>query len=100
MMGTEIFKNDAPWAEKLTKTRVQFLLAPTVGKRRCVVSLGQLGVTVGHLGVTIGNHRINIGQFRLTLGHLIDQLRVGKGYLMVTIGHLRFTIGYRSARLS
>ena len=30
MMGTEIFKIDAPWAEKLTKTRVQFLLTPTV----------------------------------------------------------------------
>ena len=29
-MGTEIFKIDASWAEKLTKTRVQFLLAPTV----------------------------------------------------------------------
>ena len=31
MMGTEIFKIDASWAEKLTKTRVQFLLTPTVG---------------------------------------------------------------------
>ena len=30
MMGTEIFKTDAPWAEKLRKTRVQFLMAPTV----------------------------------------------------------------------
>ena len=30
MMGTEIFKIDAPWAEKLTKTRVQFLMTPTV----------------------------------------------------------------------
>ena len=30
MMGTEIFKIDASWAEKLTKTRVQFLLTPTV----------------------------------------------------------------------
>ena len=30
MMGTEIFKIDAPWAEKLTKIRVQFLMAPTV----------------------------------------------------------------------
>ena len=29
-MGTEIFKIDASWAEKLTKTRVQFLLTPTV----------------------------------------------------------------------
>ena len=33
MMGTEIFKIDASWAEKLTKTRVQFLLTPTVYKR-------------------------------------------------------------------
>ena len=31
MMGTEIFEMDASWAEKLTKTRVQFLLTPTVG---------------------------------------------------------------------
>ena len=30
MMGTEIFKIDASWAEKLTKTRVSFLTAPTV----------------------------------------------------------------------
>ena len=30
MMGTEIFKIDASWAEKLTKTRVSFLSAPTV----------------------------------------------------------------------
>ena len=30
MMGTEIFKIDAFWAEKFTKTRVQFLLTPTV----------------------------------------------------------------------
>ena len=30
MMGTEIFKIDAPWAEKLTKTRVSFLMTPTV----------------------------------------------------------------------
>ena len=28
-MGTEIFKIDAPWAEKLTKTRVQLLMTPT-----------------------------------------------------------------------
>ena len=30
MMGTEIFKIDASWAEKLMKTRVQFLMTPTV----------------------------------------------------------------------
>ena len=29
-MGTEIFKIDASWAEKLTKTRVSFLMTPTV----------------------------------------------------------------------
>ena len=29
-MDTEIFQIDAPWAEKLTKMRVQFLLTPTV----------------------------------------------------------------------
>ena len=30
MMDTEIFKIDTPWAEKLRKTRVSFLMAPTV----------------------------------------------------------------------
>ena len=30
MMGTEIFKIDASWAEKLTITRVSFLMTPTV----------------------------------------------------------------------
>ena len=30
MMGTEISKIDASWAEQLTKRRVQFLLTPTV----------------------------------------------------------------------
>ena len=29
-MGTEIFKFDASWAEKLTKTRVSFLMTPSV----------------------------------------------------------------------
>ena len=32
MMGTEIFKINASWAEKLTKTRVPFLMTPTVGQ--------------------------------------------------------------------
>ena len=31
MMGTEILKIDASWAEKLTKTRVSILMTPTVG---------------------------------------------------------------------
>ena len=30
MMGTEIFKIDASWAEILMKMRVQIILAPTV----------------------------------------------------------------------
>ena len=30
MMGAEIFKIEASWAEKLMKTRVQFLLTPSV----------------------------------------------------------------------
>ena len=30
MMATEIFKMDASWAEKLMKTRVSFLMTPTV----------------------------------------------------------------------
>ena len=33
MMGTEIFKIDASWAEKLRKTRVPFLMTPTVAYR-------------------------------------------------------------------
>ena len=37
MMGTEIFKIDAPWAEKLTKTRVSFLTAPTVDEHLCLL---------------------------------------------------------------
>ena len=35
-MGTEIFKIDASWAEKLTKTRVSILMTPTVN---CCVKL-------------------------------------------------------------
>ena len=31
LMGTEIFKIDASWAEKLNKTRVSKILSPTVG---------------------------------------------------------------------
>ena len=39
MMGTEIFKIDAPWAEKLTKTRVSFLMNPSVFHiQHCVFS--------------------------------------------------------------
>ena len=38
MMGTDIFEIDASWGEKLTKTRVQFLLTPTVI---------QLGIMIG-----------------------------------------------------
>ena len=30
MVGTEIFKIDAPWVQKLMKTRVSFLMTPTV----------------------------------------------------------------------
>ena len=34
--ATEIFQIDASWAEKLTETRVSFLMTPTVGNRsRC-----------------------------------------------------------------
>ena len=32
MKATEIFKIDASWAEKLTKTRVSFLMNPTVDR--------------------------------------------------------------------
>ena len=44
MMGTEIFKFDASWAEKLTKTRVSFLMTPTV-----VVSSGLSKVSMSKL---------------------------------------------------
>ena len=40
-MVTEIFKIDASWAEKLTITRVQFLLTPTVTQRLNVVQVRQ-----------------------------------------------------------
>ena len=58
MMGTEIFKIDASWAEILTKTRVPFLSAPTVG--HLTASKGHLRATIsyrspGHLRVTIGH---------------------------------------------
>ena len=33
LMGTEIFKIDAFWAEKLMKTRVSKIIAPTVDKQ-------------------------------------------------------------------
>ena len=36
MMGTEIFKIDASWAEKLRKTRVSFLMTPTVKEKKIV----------------------------------------------------------------
>ena len=49
-------------------------------------------VNIGYPRVTRGDHRLIIGQFRLTPGHIIGQLRVGKGYLMVTVG--------RSARVT
>ena len=32
-MGTDIFKIDTSWAEKLRKTRVPFLMTPTVYMR-------------------------------------------------------------------
>ena len=47
--------------------------------------VGSIYVTVGHCRVTRGDHRLNIGQFMLTPGHLIGQLRVGKGYLEVNL---------------
>ena len=40
-MGTKIFKVDASWAEKLTKTRVQFLLTPTVSLSFVQVFVGE-----------------------------------------------------------
>ena len=41
IMGTEIFKIDAPWAEELTKTRVSFLMNPTVILHVCgICSVG------------------------------------------------------------
>ena len=48
-----------------------------IGKKRCVQC------SVGSLEVIIGSILVN--QLRLTPGHLIGQLRVGKGYLMVTV---------------
>ena len=46
MMGTEIFKIDASWAEKWTKTRVSFLSAPTVASER--FSLAHFALSIIH----------------------------------------------------
>ena len=53
-MGTEIFKIDASWAEKLTKTRVSFLAAPTVYSLDIVF---QCEGWLGHLAST--GHRVH-----------------------------------------
>ena len=39
MMGTEIFKIDAPWSQKLMKMRVPFLMTPTVVKVKAFFSV-------------------------------------------------------------
>ena len=75
MMGTEIFKIDASWAEKLTKTRVSFLMTHTVDKMlpetdgykvlrqkkptmssvslKCKLDMGR--ANVGSAGLDVGN---------------------------------------------
>ena len=46
MMGTEIFNFDASLAEKLTKTRVSFLAAPTVIVKRMRMVVRWMDVVV------------------------------------------------------
>ena len=46
MMGTDIFKIDASWTDKLTKTRVQFLLTPTVSSFHLSPSLAYPCLTI------------------------------------------------------
>ena len=48
MMGTEIFKIDASWAEKLTKTRVSFLMTPTVYLKARHLSLNLHNLDIFH----------------------------------------------------
>ena len=44
LMGTEIFQTDASWAEKLMKTRISKIMAPTVCLSDCyVVEAPRLG---------------------------------------------------------
>ena len=50
MMATEIFNIDASWAEKLMKTRVSFLAAPTV------VVVEQQGVDKSKVWVSLISH--------------------------------------------
>ena len=65
LMGTEIFKIDASWAEKLNKTRVSKILSPTVGfivinslqtsrktRRKSLEIIGTGPATEGGLAVT------------------------------------------------
>ena len=57
MMGTEIFKIDASWAEKLTKTRVSFLTAPTVHcstTARCDLSVSGRNASAGLASLVVG----------------------------------------------
>ena len=45
MMGTEIFQIEASWPEKLMKTRVQFLSAPSVYIAKNCTELITVGTT-------------------------------------------------------
>ena len=53
-MGTEIFKFDASWDEKLTKTRVSFLMTPSVDSQNasgnCLLSLYECYEHERHFG--------------------------------------------------
>ena len=53
MMGTEIYKIDASWAEKLTKKRVQFLMTPTVTLERALARISILFPEIEHMGTFI-----------------------------------------------
>ena len=68
MMGTEIFKIDASWAEKLTKTRVSFLMTPTVSvwSRWCFCCLHWLGHAGADTKICSFNETVHVSRDRLT----------------------------------
>ena len=71
MIGTEIFIIDAPWAEKLTKTRVSFLMNPSVydSRHSSQVPSGGGPVVVG--GVVVVVVVVVVGAGRISVPSLL-----------------------------
>ena len=66
MMGTEILNIDASWAKKLTKTRVSFLMTPSVGQVfqlpayiQCLMPVQHRFLTVKALAVVVSFKKEN-----------------------------------------